>query len=322
MLPAASPDLRISVPDNRLMMELLGDRDIHLRALEKAFPDTSIVARGNEFIFGGAGATDAHTTVAEMLLMAQRGEQLDPPTVQRMVSMVRASVEAPADVLDEQVPVGRGKVVRPKTIGQRRYIDAIREHTLVFGIGPAGTGKTYLAVASAVEALATGAVKRMILTRPAVEAGENLGFLPGDLEAKINPYLRPLHDALYDMLGPDEVRRLMDRGAIEIAPLAYMRGRTLNDAIVILDEAQNTNRRQMKMFLTRLGFNSRMIINGDVTQVDLASSKVSGLKHAAKILRNLPDIAIVELTAADVIRHRIVAAVIGAYERHEEGKRR
>lgn len=322
MLPAASPDLRISVPDNRLMMELLGDRDVHLRALEEAFPDTSIVARGNEFIFGGAGANDAHTAVAEMLLMAQRGEQLDPPTVQRMVTMVRASVQAPAAVLDEQVPVGRGKVVRPKTVGQRRYIDAIREHTLVFGIGPAGTGKTYLAVASAVEALATGAVKRMILTRPAVEAGENLGFLPGDLAAKINPYLRPLHDALYDMLGPDEVRRLMDRGAIEIAPLAYMRGRTLNDAIVILDEAQNTSRQQMKMFLTRLGFNSKMIINGDITQVDLPNSKASGLKHAGKILRNLPDIAIVELTAADVIRHRIVAAVIGAYERHEEGKRR
>lgn len=321
MLPAASPDLRISVPDNHLMMELLGDRDVHLRALEQAFPETSIVARGNEFVFGGDGAGDAHTAVSEMLLMAQRGEQIDPPTVQRMVNMVRASVKAPADVLDEQLPVGRGKVVRPKTVGQRRYIDAIREHTLVLGIGPAGTGKTYLAVASAVEALASGAVKRMILTRPAVEAGENLGFLPGDLEAKINPYLRPLHDALYDMLGPDEVRRLMERGAIEIAPLAYMRGRTLNDAIVILDEAQNTNRRQMKMFLTRLGFNSKMIINGDITQVDLSSSKVSGLKHAAKILRNLPDIAIVELTAADVIRHRIVAAVIGAYERHEERKR-
>jgi phosphate starvation-inducible PhoH-like protein len=280
------------------------------------------VARGNEFTFTGADAADARTAVGEMLLMIQRGEELDPPTVQRMVGMVKASVESPASVLDEQVPVGRGKVVRPKTVGQRKYIDAIRDHTLVFGIGPAGTGKTYLAVAAAVEALASGAVKRMILTRPAVEAGESLGFLPGDLEAKINPYLRPLHDALFDMLGPDDVRRLLDRGAIEIAPLAYMRGRTLNDAVVILDEAQNTSRQQMKMFLTRLGFNSKMIITGDVTQVDLPAARGSGLSHAARILRDVPDVAVVELTAADVVRHRIVAAVIGAYERHEERKKR
>jgi len=208
--------------------------------------------------------------------------------------------------------------VRPKTVGQHRYIDAIRDNTLVFSVGPAGTGKTYLAMAAAVEALSSGAVRRIILTRPAVEAGESLGFLPGDLIAKIDPYLRPLYDALYEMLGPEETARLMERGTIEIAPLAYMRGRTLNDAFVVLDEAQNTTPEQMKMFLTRLGFNSKMVVTGDVTQVDLSDGRGSGLKMVAGVLGGIEGIAFEELTAQDVVRHRIVAAIVEAYRRFEE----
>ena len=306
------------------MMGLLGDRDLNIRALEAAFPAVQIVARGNEIAFSGetADTEQAFTVAEELMLMLQQGQEIDEPQVRRVISMVRADVPSPSDVLTESVPVGGGKVVRPKTLGQKRYIDAIRDNTLVFGVGPAGTGKTYLAMAAAVEALRSGATRRIILTRPAVEAGERLGFLPGDLEAKINPYLRPLYDALYDMMGPDEVRRLIERGDIEIAPLAYMRGRTLNDACVILDEAQNTTKQQMKMFLTRLGFNSKMIITGDTTQVDLPTGSGSGLLHAARILEGIPDIGVIRLTADDVVRHRIVAAVIGAYESAEKKKKR
>ncbi len=305
-------------------MGLLGERDRNLRALESAFPAAQIVARGNEISFTGdpTEAELAHTVAEELILMLQQGQQIDVPQVKRVISMVRADVPSPSDVLSESVPVGRGKVVRPKTLGQKRYIDAIRDNTLVLGLGPAGTGKTYLAMAAAVESLTSGATRRIILTRPAVEAGERLGFLPGDLEAKINPYLRPLYDALYDMLGPEEVRRLIERGDIEIAPLAYMRGRTLNDACVILDEAQNTTQQQMKMFLTRLGFNSKMIITGDTTQVDLPTGSGSGLLQAAKILEGIPDVGIVRLTSDDVVRNRIVAAVIEAYEAAEKKKRR
>jgi phosphate starvation-inducible PhoH-like protein len=212
--------------------------------------------------------------------------------------------------------VGRGKVVRPKTLGQKRYVDAVRDNTLVFGVGPAGTGKTYLAMACAVEALAGGSVRRIILSRPAVEAGERLGFLPGDLAAKVDPYLRPLYDALYEMMGPDETARLMERGTIEIAPLAYMRGRTLNDAFIVLDEAQNTSPEQMKMFLTRLGFNSKMVVTGDVTQVDLSDGR-SGLRIVGSVLRDVDGIGFVELSGKDVVRHRIVAAIVDAYERYE-----
>ena len=208
--------------------------------------------------------------------------------------------------------------MRPKTFGQKKYVDAVRENTLTFGIGPAGTGKTYLAMAAAVEALLEGSVKRIILSRPAVEAGERLGFLPGDLAAKVDPYLRPLYDALYEMLGPDETARLMERGTIEIAPLAYMRGRTLNDAFVVLDEAQNTSPQQMKMFLTRLGFNSKMVITGDVTQVDLDGRVESGLRVVSRVLRDISGVEFVELTGDDVIRHRIVAAIVNAYQRYEE----
>lgn len=321
-LPAPPADFRLRIASNNVMLELLGERDQNIRAVESAFPDTSIVARGNEVAISGGDAEVAHTVVRELLIMVQQGESLDNRQIRRVIEMVRNEVPSPSEVLTESVNVGRGKIVRPKTLGQRTYIDAIRANTLVFAIGPAGTGKTYLAMAAAVEALLEGAVERIILTRPAVEAGERLGFLPGDLEAKINPYLRPLYDALYETLGAEEVARLTERGAIEIAPLAYMRGRTLNDAVVILDEAQNTTAAQMKMFLTRLGFNSKMVITGDATQVDLPNGQTSGLAHASRILRNIPDIGIVHLTAADVVRHRIVAAVVDAYESHEKKRRR
>lgn len=316
----STPDahVRLRVPSNHLMLELVGERDAHLRSLETAYPDVQIVARGNEFTIGGDRAEEVRTVLEELLILVQEGQTLDSDRVRRVIQMVEEEVPSPSGVLIEGVPVGRGKIVRPKTVGQSRYIAAIRENTMVFAVGPAGTGKTYLAMAAAIESLKEGAVSRILLTRPAVEAGERLGFLPGDLAAKIDPYLRPLYDALYEMLGPDETGKLMERGTIEIAPLAYMRGRTLNDACVILDEAQNTSPEQMKMFLTRLGFNSKMIVTGDITQVDLPTGKGSGLRVARQVLRDIPGVAFVELTSRDVVRHRIVAAIVDAYQRYEE----
>jgi len=312
-------DLRLRVPANHLMLDLVGDRDRHLRLLEAAFPEVQLLARGNEFrITGPSGsAQQLKTVIDELLILVQEGQQLDGDRVDRVVQMVRDQVPSPSGILADGIPVGRGKVVRPKTHGQHRYIAAIRENTLTFGVGPAGTGKTYLAMAAAVEALLAGAVRRIVLTRPAVEAGERLGFLPGDLAAKIDPYLRPLYDALWDMLGPEETGRLTDRGTIEIAPLAYMRGRTLNDACVVLDEAQNATPEQMKMFLTRLGFNSKMIITGDMTQTDLPNAKQSGLRVVRRIVSGIPGVAWMELTTRDVVRHRIVAAIVEAYEKFE-----
>ena len=314
----------LRVPSTGLMLDLLGERDRHLRAVEAAYPEAVIVARGNEIMFGGEeeAAGRARKAVEELMMLIQQGLGLDAEGVRRVIDMVNEAVDSPSGVLGEAVEVGRGKVIRPKTVGQLRYVEAIRSRTLVFGIGPAGTGKTYLAMAAAAEALTSGMVRRIVLTRPAVEAGERLGFLPGDLEAKFNPYLRPLNDALYEMLGPDEVAAYMEKGAIEIAPLAYMRGRTLNDAIVVLDEAQNTSRAQMKMFLTRLGFNSKMVITGDATQVDLPADRPSGLRHAERILRKVRDVEVVHLTAADVVRHRIVAAIVEAYEAADGKKKR
>ena len=306
----------LQVPGSGLMLDLLGAHDRNLREVEAAYPAARIVARGNQIKFSGEerSARNAHKVVEELLHLVQQGLSLEPEGVSRVIEMVNEDVPSPSGVLGTAIEVGRGKVIRPKTVGQLRYVEAIRDHPLVFGIGPAGTGKTYLAMAAAVEALTTNKVRRIVLTRPAVEAGERLGFLPGDLEAKFNPYLRPLYDALYEMLGPDDVTAYNEKGAIEIAPLAYMRGRTLNDAIVVLDEAQNTSRAQMKMFLTRLGFNSKMIITGDATQVDLPDKRSSGLRHAEEILRKVRDVAVVHLTSADVIRHRIVAAIVEAYE--------
>ena len=258
----------------------------------------------------------------ELLILVQEGQQLDADRVDRVIDLVRRDVPSPSGVFTESIAVGRGRHVRPKTFGQKRYVDAIRENTMVFSVGPAGTGKTYLAMACAIEALMAGSVRRIILSRPAVEAGERLGFLPGDLSAKVDPYLRPLYDALYEMLGPDETARLMERGTIEIAPLAYMRGRTLNDAFIVLDEAQNTTPEQMKMFLTRLGFNSKMVITGDITQVDLSDGRGSGLKLVHDVLGDIDGISFLELTADDVVRHRIVAAIVEAYRHYEEKRER
>jgi phosphate starvation-inducible PhoH-like protein len=301
------------------MLDLLGQADANFKALEAAFPQVVMVARGNEVSLSGPApeVEEARTVLDELLILVQEGERLDVQRLEQIVSMVRASVPSPAGILSDGVAVGRGKLVRPKTHGQHRYISAIRENTVTFGIGPAGTGKTYLAMAVAVEALASGAVRRIILTRPAVEAGERLGFLPGDLFAKIDPYLRPLYDALWDMLGPEETARLTEKGTIEIAPLAYMRGRTLNDACVILDEAQNTSPEQMKMFLTRLGFNSKMVVTGDITQTDLPAQKASGLETVRRILKGIPGVSFIELSSKDVVRHRIVAAIVDAYSRFE-----
>jgi phosphate starvation-inducible protein PhoH and related proteins len=304
------------------MVDLLGERDCYLKQVDTAFPEARIVARGNEIVIDNAGSEEmldmVRTVFDELLILIQEGEALDEDRVSRVIEMVKEDVPSPSGVFTDSINVGRGKHVRPKTHGQKVYVDAVRDNTMIFGIGPAGTGKTYLAMACAIEALRSGSVRRMILTRPAVEAGERLGFLPGDLTAKVDPYLRPLYDALYEMLGPEETARLMEKGTIEIAPLAYMRGRTLNDAFVVLDEAQNTSPEQMKMFLTRLGFNSKMIITGDITQVDLDGGRPSGLRTIRRVLHNVPGITFVELTGQDVVRHRIVAAIVEAYRRYEE----
>jgi phosphate starvation-inducible PhoH-like protein len=301
------------------MVELLGNRDVHLRRVEEAFTGARLVARGNEIDVTGDEREVALVRIVldELLVLVQEGQSLDGDRVERVIEMVKTDVPKPSDVFTDSISVGRGKIVRAKTLGQKRYVDSIRQNTLIFGIGPAGTGKTYLAMACAIEALLTGATRRIILSRPAVEAGEKLGFLPGDLAAKVDPYLRPLYDALYEMLGPEETGRLMEQGTIEIAPLAYMRGRTLNDAFVVLDEAQNTTPEQMKMFLTRLGFNSKMIITGDVTQMDLGNGMPSGLNVVRDVLHRVDGVGFIELTAADVVRHRIVAAIVDAYARHE-----
>jgi phosphate starvation-inducible PhoH-like protein len=305
------------------MVELLGPRDVHLRRVENAFPAARLVARGNEIDITGdeREIALAHTVLDELLVLVQEGQSLDADRVDRVIDMVKSDVPRPSGVFTDSISVGRGKVVRPKTLGQKRYLDSIRENTLAFGIGPAGTGKTYLAMAAAVETLLTGAVRRIILSRPAVEAGERLGFLPGDLAAKVDPYLRPLYDALYEMLGPEQTGRLMEQGTIEIAPLAYMRGRTLNDAFIVLDEAQNTTPEQMKMFLTRLGFNSKMVITGDITQMDLGDGRPSGLRVIRKVLHGVEGAGFIELTGDDVVRHRIVAAIVQAYEQYETEQR-
>jgi len=308
------------VSDSSVMLTLLGDRDSNLRVVEEAFPEVRFVARGDEIkVSGPSGEVDsAHDVVSELLELVDRHSTLALDQVNRVVDMVRGGIPSPAGVLSAGIGVGRGRLIRAKTQGQKEYIDAIEEGVVVFSVGPAGTGKTYLAVAAAVNALTAGAVTRIVLTRPAVEAGENLGFLPGDLVAKVDPYLRPLYDALYDMLGPDDTHAMLDRGTIEIAPLAFMRGRTLSDAFVILDEAQNTSPAQMKMFLTRLGFNSKMVITGDITQIDLPVGKGSGLRHARQVLKDVAAIHFIELTSRDVVRNRIVSAIVDAYEIHED----
>jgi len=318
----ASPStshLVVVVPTATPMVSVIGTRDELIRVIEKSFTDCVILVRGNEITLDGPkpSVNLIETLISEMLIMLRTGASLTPESVERSISMLRSDVR-PADVLTSSILSNRGKTIRAKTLNQKRYVDAIDENTVVFGIGPAGTGKTYLAVAKAVQALQSKQVSRIILTRPAVEAGERLGFLPGTLSEKIDPYLRPLYDALHDMIDPDSIPRLMTSGVIEVAPLAYMRGRTLNDAFIILDEAQNTSAEQMKMFLTRLGFGSTMVITGDVTQIDLPSGTASGLRVVRDILDDINDVAFCELTSTDVVRHKLVGQIVDAYGRYEE----
>jgi phosphate starvation-inducible PhoH-like protein len=304
------------------MVSLLGQRDELLGVIEKAF-SSDIHVRGNEITISGPAAENELVSrlFEEMLALLDRGDVLDTGKVERSLAMLRTgSEERPADVLTLNVLSNRGRSIRPKTLNQKRYVDAIDTHTIVFGIGPAGTGKTYLAMAKAVNALQTKQVSRIILTRPAVEAGERLGFLPGTLFDKIDPYLRPLYDALHDMVDPDSIPRLMQAGTIEVAPLAYMRGRTLNDAFIILDEAQNTSAEQMKMFLTRLGFGSKIVVTGDVTQVDLPSGTTSGLRVVRDILGGVEDVHFSMLASSDVVRHRLVSDIVDAYARWDEDR--
>ena len=309
---------RITVPNTHAMVSLLGADDVYLRAVEQAFPQADVLVRGNEITISGTPADIGmiETLIAEMLAVLRTGQALTLESVERSVSMLRSGTR-PAEVLTANILSNRGRTIRAKTLNQKRYVDAIDTNTVVFGIGPAGTGKTYLAVAKAVQALQAKRVNRIVLTRPAVEAGERLGFLPGTLSEKIDPYLRPLYDALHDMIDPDSIPRLITSGTIEVAPLAYMRGRTLNDAFIILDEAQNTSAEQMKMFLTRLGFGSTMVVTGDVTQVDLPSGVASGLRVVSNILEGIEDVAFCRLTAHDVVRHRLVARIVEAYDRFD-----
>ncbi|WP_240945681.1 PhoH family protein [Rhodococcus sp. HNM0569] len=302
-----------------LVPMILGTADANLRMLEQVLT-ADIHVRGNTVTLSGkpSDVALAERALGEFVAIVSRGQALTPDAVRRTVSMLTDGVgESPAEVLSLDILSRRGKTIRPKTVGQKRYVDAIDANTIVFGIGPAGTGKTYLAMAKAVQALQTKQVSRIILTRPAVEAGERLGFLPGTLHEKIDPYLRPLHDALHDMMDPEAIPKLMQSGVIEVAPLAYMRGRTLNDAFIILDEAQNTTAQQMKMFLTRLGFGSKVVVTGDVSQVDLPGGARSGLRAAADILGGIDDIHFATLDSGDVVRHRLVSDIVDAYDRYE-----
>ncbi len=303
--------------------ELFGSFDVHAKRIEKNF-NVTLSCRDSLLKISGEenGVSAAARTVESLLKLISRGETLTEQNVGYCMDMVRENSEA------QMVPLAgdcicitsKGKPVKPKTVGQKNYCENIKKNTITIGVGPAGTGKTYLAVAMAVTAFRANQVNRIILTRPAVEAGEKLGFLPGDLQQKVDPYLRPLYDALFDMLGAETYQRLVERGSIEVAPLAYMRGRTLDDSFIILDEAQNTTSEQMKMFLTRLGFNSKMVITGDITQIDLPDGKKSGLKDAVRILKNVDDIAIFRFTEKDVVRHRLVQDIIKAYEKATNAK--
>jgi phosphate starvation-inducible PhoH-like protein len=307
---------RFVVPDDAVLA-LLGSRDENLRVAEELL-DADIHVRGNEVTLSGepGDVAFAERVFAELVTLAGRGQPLGTDAVRRTVAMLSAgTAESPAEVLSLDIVSRRGRTIRPKTLNQKKYVDAIDHHTVVFCIGPAGTGKTYLAMAKAVQALQAKQVNRIILTRPAVEAGERLGFLPGTLYEKIDPYLRPLYDALHDMVEPESIPRLMQAGTIEVAPLAYMRGRSLNDAFIILDEAQNTSPEQMKMFLTRLGFGSRIVVTGDITQVDLPGGQKSGLRVVQGILDGVEDVHFSVLNSHDVVRHKLVGDIVDAYDR-------
>jgi phosphate starvation-inducible protein PhoH and related proteins len=316
---AARVQTKISVTDPKIMVNLLGAKDEILRLIERTLA-SDVHVRGNEITITGDPAENAtaERLFSELIELIEKGETLTVDSVRRTATMLEENTsERPAEVLTLNILSRRGRTIRPKTLGQKRYVDAIDRNTIVFGIGPAGTGKTYLAMAKAVQALTAKQVSRIILTRPAVEAGEHLGFLPGTLNDKIDPYLRPLYDALHDMVDPDSIPRLLTAGTIEVAPLAFMRGRTLNDSFIILDEAQNTSMEQMKMFLTRLGFGSKVVVTGDITQIDLPGGTRSGLRVVQGILDNVEDIAFCHLTNHDVVRHKLVGRIVAAYDRFE-----
>ncbi len=319
MTSAAATRTKVVVPGPHVMSAVLGPRDDYLRRIEQEFPEVDIVARGDEVHVAGddtATVTSVARLFEELATIVQTGQQLDGSVLDRIFAMLRAD-EKPSEILTHQILKGaKGRQIKPKTGGQKRYVDAIANHVITFGVGPAGTGKSWLAVAMAVRALQAKQVQRIILTRPAVEAGERLGFLPGDLMAKIDPYLRPLYDALYDMMDPEAVQRLLEKQVVEIAPLAFMRGRTLNNSFIILDEAQNTTPEQMKMFLTRIGFGSRVVVTGDQTQVDVPNGK-SGLSGLDRTLAGIEGLSFVRLTGSDVVRHQIVADIVAAYERSD-----
>lgn len=305
------------------LITVFGSFDENIKRIEDALA-VSIVNRGTELkVQGDEEAADkAVRTLEGLLALAAKGETIDEQRVRYLITLVREGNDHQVAQMAKDVVciTAKGKPIKAKTVGQQQYMKAIAKNTITLGVGPAGTGKTYLAVAAAVAAFRERTVNRIILTRPAVEAGERLGFLPGDLQNKVDPYLRPLYDALYDMLGPETFQKYQERGSIEVAPLAYMRGRTLDDSFIILDEAQNTTKEQMKMFLTRLGFGSKIVITGDVTQIDLPGDKISGLKDALRVLEGVKDIAICRLTAADVVRHSLVQEIINAYERADKKK--
>ncbi|RLV49579.1 PhoH family protein [Nocardioides mangrovicus] len=307
---------QVVVPNSINMVALLGPGDENLGLIERAF-DADVHVRGNQVTLRGepAEVALAERLLEELVTILRTGQSVTGETVERAIGMLRTeTTERPADVLSLNILSNRGRTIRPKTLNQKRYVDAIDKHTIVFGIGPAGTGKTYLAMAKAVQALQTKQVNRIILSRPAVEAGERLGFLPGTLSEKIDPYLRPLYDALHDMVDPESIPKLLAAGTIEVAPLAYLRGRSLNDSFIVLDEAQNTTPEQMKMFLTRLGFGSKIVVTGDVTQVDLPGSTKSGLRVVQGILEGIEDVSFNRLTASDVVRHRLVGQIVAAYD--------
>ena len=306
------------------LIDLFGNFDENIKLIEEKY-GVSVTSIGNRIKIKGVvcAVNEASRTVKGLILMIKKGEQITEQSVEYVSSLVQdGEDESISSVTDADCVciTAKGKPIKPKTLGQKNYVEAIKNNTITIGVGPAGTGKTYLAVAQAVSAFRAKEVSRIILTRPAVEAGESLGFLPGDLQQKIDPYLRPLYDALFEMLGTENFQKCQERGDIEVAPLAYMRGRTLDDSFIILDEAQNTTCEQMKMFLTRLGFNSKAVVTGDITQIDLPKGKTSGLKDAVKILKDIKDISICRLNAKDVVRHRLVQEIIKAYERSAEKK--
>lgn len=316
-MSVSTPNSTVIVPGAHLMAALLGERDELLRHVEQTFAQTKILVRGNEITAAGPESDLVGRLFLELSELLQRGESLDLVILGRVIDMVRSDVSPSSVLTADIVRVGQSRPVRAKTAGQRRYVDAIAEHVITFALGPAGTGKSWLAVAMAVQALQSKSVQRIILTRPAVEAGERLGFLPGDLMAKIDPYLRPLFDALHDMVGADNAQKYLERGVVEVAPLAFMRGRTLNNSFIILDEAQNTTPEQMKMFLTRIGFGSKIVVTGDTTQVDVPDGR-SGLAGLERVLTGIDGLTFVHLEYTDVVRHKIVADIVAAYETNSD----